>query len=157
MTRSVLPGSGRPCCRIVAWAACIAITAVAMSGGCDSGLASPFRAYIADKPFRFSGGKRRRMSPDYERFRDSSVRRWVRNLPCRHFISPEPASPKVGEERLFTTEPYSQEREHGARGAATSQVDLRRLPPATNPPSPSIANAPGAGIAPAWIDAPESS
>ena len=79
------------------------------NGGGDSSLAAPLFAYITDKPFRFSGGKRWRVSQDYEQFFESCMQWWVRILPWKRFISPALASIKVGEERLFTNEPYTLE------------------------------------------------
>jgi hypothetical protein len=79
------------------------------NGGGDSSLAAPLFAYITDKPFRFSGGKRWRLSQDYEQFFESCMQWWVRILPWKQFISPALASMKVGEERVFTNEPYTLE------------------------------------------------
>ena len=79
------------------------------NGGGDSSLAAPLFAYITDKPFRFSGGKRWRISQDYEQFFESCMQWWVRILPWKQFVSPALASMRVGEERVFTTEPYTLE------------------------------------------------
>ena len=78
-----------------------------LNGGGDSSLAAPLFAYITDKPFRFSGGKRWRVSQEYEQFFDSCMQWWVRILPWKQFVSPALASIKVGEERVFTNEPYT--------------------------------------------------